>query len=348
MTGSDRLPDDAARRATADYIASVQRGDGLIPWYEGGPADPWDHVEAAMGLTVGGRHEAAEGAYRWLADAQLDDGGWPATYTGATPGVDAHRETHHAAYPATGVWHHFLATRDRSFLESMWPTVEAGLDFAVDRQAATGEVHWAVAPDGRPYEDALLAGSSSIYKSLACGIAAAETLGRPRPDWREAYDRLGEAIRGHRDRFDRTWDSKRDYAMDWFYPALCGAVTDETARERLDGDRERFIEDGLGCRCVTDEPWVTVAETAELVVARAGAGHRDRAETLLGWLDRFRDDVGGYWTGYQFENDERWPARRPTWTAGAVLLAADALTGATPAAGLFLVRGAPGPPTDGA
>ena len=39
---------------TARYIASVQQPSGAIPWFSEGIIDPWDHVEAAMGLSIGG------------------------------------------------------------------------------------------------------------------------------------------------------------------------------------------------------------------------------------------------------------------------------------------------------
>ena len=40
--------------ATAHAIADVQRADGMIPWFEGGHCDPWNHVEAAMALSACG------------------------------------------------------------------------------------------------------------------------------------------------------------------------------------------------------------------------------------------------------------------------------------------------------
>ena len=40
--------------ATGHAIAAVQRRDGQIPWFEGGHCDPWNHVEAAMALSVCG------------------------------------------------------------------------------------------------------------------------------------------------------------------------------------------------------------------------------------------------------------------------------------------------------
>ncbi len=51
---------------TIDAIASVQQPDGNIPWVPGGHTDPWNLVEAAMALDVGGRFAQAERAYDWL------------------------------------------------------------------------------------------------------------------------------------------------------------------------------------------------------------------------------------------------------------------------------------------
>jgi hypothetical protein len=62
--------------ATGHAIAAIQRHDGQIPWFEGGHCDPWNHVEAAMALTVCGLVDEAVDAYRWLARRQLPDGGW--------------------------------------------------------------------------------------------------------------------------------------------------------------------------------------------------------------------------------------------------------------------------------
>ena len=69
-------------RPTVEYILGLQRESGEIPWFEGGHTDPWDHVESAMGLAVGGEHAAARRAYAWLRDRQLPDGGWWAAYRG--------------------------------------------------------------------------------------------------------------------------------------------------------------------------------------------------------------------------------------------------------------------------
>jgi hypothetical protein len=84
------------------------------------------------------------------------------------------------------------------------------------------------------------------------------------------------------------------------------------------------------------EPWVTVAESCELVLALMAAGDDKRAAQVFSWLLQWRADDGAWWTGYQFADEVLWPDEKPTWTAGAVLLAADALTGYSKASRLFL------------
>jgi hypothetical protein len=288
-----------------------------------------------MGLSIGGEYEAAERAYRWLAATQLEDGSWWAGYRGHEVDNGERRETNFVAYFATGVWHHYLITRRREFLLELWPTVERAIGFVLILQTEHGDIHWAISADGSAREDALLTGCSSVYKSLECAHNIAATLGLPRSDWLEARDRLGEAIRHKPERFDRTWESKSRYSMDWFYPVLTGVFAGRDARVRLASRWGEFVEEGLGCRCVSDQPWVTVAESCELVMALLAAGDHARAVELYSWLHQWRLDEGSYWTGYQFALDIVWPDERPTWTAGAIMLAADALTEYTPAARLF-------------
>jgi len=322
-------------RATVEYILGLQRESGEIPWFEGGHTDPWDHVESAMGLAVGGEHAAARRAYAWLRDRQLPDGSWWAAYRGETVDIPQRRETNFVAYVATGVWHQYLVTGDRAFLAGMWPTVDRAIGFVLSLQTRHGEIHWAVDREGEPMRDALLTGCSSIYKSLECALNIAAVLGEARPAWERGRTALGVALRRRPERFDRTWASKSRYSMDWFYPVLAGVYRGREARERLARRWEEFVEPGLGCRCVQEEPWVTVAETCELVMALLAAEDHHRAVEVYSWLHRWRSDDGAYWTGYQFAEDLLWPEEQPTWTAAAILLAADALTGHTGASELF-------------
>ncbi len=322
-------------RPTVDFILECQQPSGAIPWFHGGHLDPWDHVEAAMGLTIGGEHDAAVRAYHWLRKTQLEDGSWWAAYRGDEAENTERRETNFVAYVAAGVWHHYLITSDAAFLHSMWSTVERAIEFVLSLQTEHGEIHWAVNACGTPREDALLTGCSSIYKSLECAHNIAVSLGHHRPQWLAARQALGDALRKKPERFDRNWESKDRYSMDWFYPVLAGVYTGQQAQARLQQRWSEFVEEGMGVRCTSDEPWVTVAESCELVMALLAAGDHARAVTLYSWLHQWRHEEGAFWTGYQFIEDIMWPDERPTWTSGAILLAADALTHYTPAAGLF-------------
>jgi hypothetical protein len=326
-------------RLTADYILRVQEPSGAIPWFDGGTLDPWDHVESAMGLSIGGHLDQARAAYEWLAGQQHEDGYWLAAYQDDAVVDGTRAETNFVAYAATGVWHHYLVSGDDGFLVRLWPTVARALDFVLGLQSPHGEIYWALDTRTGINKDALVTGCSSIYKSLECGIRIAAALGLPAQTWYAARERLGNALRHRPERFDRTWESKARYSMDWFYPILTGVVSGAAARQRLAERWDEFVDAELGCRCVADQPWVTIAESCELTLACLAAGERGRARELFANLTRYQVEDGSWWTGYAFADDVMWPDERPTWTAGAVLLAIDALETLTPASGLFTSQG---------
>jgi len=321
---------------SAAAIAAMQEPDGAIPWTVGEHTDVWNHVESAMALLVGGRVEAAERAYDWAASMQRPDGSWPLKIVAGE--IEDHSgETNMSAYLAVGVWHHWLIRRDEEFVRRMWPVVHRGLDWVVDLQLPFGGIAWSQEwVDGEPAKvnaAALLAGSSSIYQSLRAGVALADLLDDPQPEWELTGGRLGHALREHRDLFL----DKSEFSMDWYYPVLGGAVRGEAAHELIASRWDTFVEPGLGIRCVSRNPWVTGAETCELVMALDAIGDRPRALQLLADMQHLRGEQGKYWTGYVFPDDVNWPVEHTTYTAAAVILAVDALTHTT--AGADIMRG---------
>ncbi len=322
--------------STAQYIKENQYPSGGIPWFKGGVLDPWDHVESAMGLTVAGFYKEAKDAYRWMARMQESDGGYWPGYDDTYPLDKSRKESHHAPYLATGVFHYYLITQDQEFLFEMWEHVEAAIEFALRLQSREGEIYWALLPEDKIYRDALITGCSSIYKSLECGILIAREIGIKKYEWIHARERLRYALIKKPHRFDRTWPKKDRYAMDWFYPILCGLYEGKAAKKRINQRWNQFIEHGLGCRCVNDEPWITVAESCELVISLLAAQMNLTAFQLFSWLGKNRDKDGAYWTGYQKELKIFWPEEKPTWTAGVLLLAVDALMKLSPGADLFV------------
>jgi hypothetical protein len=323
--------------ATARSIVAHQQPDGMIEWFPGGHCDPWNHVETAMALTVVGMDDEADRAYQWLVDHQLPDGSWFNYYL-ATGVEDARLDTNVCAYLATGAWHRYISTDDLDGLEHLWPTLSAGIDFVLRWQRPDGSIRWSLDPSGVLEEYALLTGSSSIYHSLRCAIACAERLGHERPDWELAAGRLAHAL-AHR---PGAFAPKVEFAMDWYYPILSGALSGDAARKRIEASWSTFVMEGRGVRCVSTGEWVTAAETAEFVLALDAMGMADAAIELLGWVQALRNDDGTYWTGMVYPEEATYPPlQRSTYTAAAIVLAADALSRATPASGLFRGEGLP-------
>ncbi len=309
---------------TAAAIAAMQEPSGAVPWTTGQHVDVWNHVEAAMGLLVGGQVEAAERAYEWVPAFQRSDGSWPMKIVGGEV-ADDRGEANMSAYLAVGLWHHWLVRRDLGFVRRLWPSVRAGLDWVVSLQQPFGGISWCqervagrpTAPD----DGALLAGSSSIYQSLRAGVALADLLDDPQPEWELAGGRLGHALREHRDLFL----DKATFSMDWYYPVLGGAVRGPEGSALLATRWADFVVPGLGIRCVDTNPWVTGAETCELVLTLDALGDHRRAVRLLADVQHLRAEDGGYWTGWVFGDDVHWPREQTTYTAAAVILAVDAL-----------------------
>ncbi|GAA1460904.1 prenyltransferase [Williamsia maris] len=327
---------------TGAAIAAMQEPTGAMPWFPGGQTDPWDHIESAMALSVTGRHPEAEAAYEWSRRTQRPDGSW-AIRTVVGTVADANTDANFCAYLAVGVWHHYLITGDTRFLERLWPTVWSAIELVVRFQAPGGQIRWggkyplptsgvAFDPaDGSVFDAAMLTGSASIHQALGCAAAIADEMKQPAPAWRHAQLRLGHALRAHTDRFA----PPSDHSMDWYYPVLGGAVRGRAGQELIADRWDEFVVADLGIRCVDHRPWVTGAETCELVLAMNCLGDDADATRLFADMQHLRDPDGSYWTGLVFSDGKRWPVEKSCWTSAAVVLAADALSRTSSANGIF-------------
>ena len=123
--------------------------------------------------------------------------------------------------------------------------------------------------------------------------------------------------------------------MDWFYPILSGALVGDKAKKRIATYWRKFVIEDQGVRCVSDQPWVTVAETCELSLALSAMGDVDRAATLFSWIQNKTNEDGSYWCGFTCPDMTIWPEDKSTWTNAVVLIAADAIYRLTPASRLF-------------
>ena len=331
------LPKDISQAAHAagQYILSCQQKDGCIPWFKNTAADPWNHIEAAMGLAITGHIENSINAYEWLRSVQNTDGSWQAIYQDEQH-ADRHKvDTNFVAYIATGIWHLYLVTQNKEILIDYYPCVEKALNYVLSQQNKEGDIQWAISSHEKLPSDALVTASSSIYKSLECAISIAQVAGTNSSKWQTARQQLGDALANKPERFDRTWESKARYSMDWFYPIFTNAANDANALQRVTDMQSIFVEKDLGCRCVSDEPWITIAETCEYIIALSALDKKAEAKRMLHLMLRWQDSDGGFWTGYNFKNKNVWPEEKTTWTAGAFLLAVDSVYHLTSASTIF-------------
>jgi hypothetical protein len=339
---------DQEIEATASWLASAQLPSGMVPWYKGGHADPWNHVEAVMALAAGRRWREVERAFAWLASTQLQDGSWCTFYL--PDGVEEpRRDPNVCAYVATGAWWCYLLTGDKAALEAAWPMVERAMGWCLRYQRPSGEIVWSVGPDGAPGSFALLSANSSLQHSLRSAAEIATVLGLQGPSWPSAAAKAAGAIAGRPELFV----PKDRWAMDWYYPVLTGAVGGDDGACRLLARWDGFVMDGLGVRCVVDRDWVTAAETAECAMAAARVGLQAQAEDLLSSTRHLRDQGdGAYWTGCAHPDCVHFPGgQKSTYSAAAVLIADHVVHRRSPAAGVFSGssphgRGQPSGPAD--
>jgi len=339
----------AALGAAARRILEIQTEGGAIPWFEEGPWDAWNHAECLMALGVMGETRAMALGFDYLADTQEASGAWACGYGNTLPMADRDhiartpaplvRDANFAAYPATALWHAWRLTGDLALVKRHWPMVRAAMGFVLTCQHPEGDISWCGEAHGQEEDDAILAGNASIFAALGHGAALGDLVGDPQPALAQARRRLGVAVTERPDRFDRAGRDRSGFAMDWYYPILCDVWPRSAALRRLETGRARFVEPGRGCRCVADEPWATVAESAELALALIRLGREAEAAELLDWQEAHRDADGAWWMGWQFAENIPWPLEKPGWTQAALILAHDALLN-TSAASRVLCGGA--------
>ena len=216
-----------------------------------------------------------------------------------------------------------------------WPTVEAAIDFALDFQRETGEIAWR---GDDPDDGALLTGSSSIHHSLKCALAIAERLGHERPDWELSLGGLAIAIAHRPDVF---LDKDR-WAMDWYYPILGGVLRGYPANARVAARWATFVVDGRGDPLRVGPP---VGHRGRDVRAGDGARRRRQPRARRASCSRRCSSCAPTaaatgpaptsTTTRSTSDGELYPVEQPTWNSAAVVLAANALAGTGPTAGLF-------------
>ena len=308
-----------------EYITKCQNRLGAIAWEPNGKVDPWDHVESIMALNLLDFKEEALKGFDWLISSQEQDGSWYSEYQGEKI-TNLNKETNFCAYISSGALHHFLNFKELSFLEKIWPTLKKSIEFVISGQTDEGDILWAKDDNEEWMDDSLLTGCASIFKSLNDFNKIAKTLGYEEFILKEEIKNLKDSIINKSERFDRTWESKARYSVDWYYPVLCGIHNKQDSKKIINERWDEFVVPGLGCKCVSEEPWVTVAESCELILALNKIDEKKTALEIFENISRLIDQKDKlFWTGYVYKDDKFWPIEKPSWTAAAVVLAANSL-----------------------
>ena len=318
----------------AKSIKTNQLDSGAIPSNADLSHDPWDHIEAIMGLNFLKDKESSDLAFKWLKNNQNKDGSWYAKYSNNDP-IELNKPTHFGPYISVAALHYFKIFSDKDKLFELWETIQSAIDFSIDLQNSNGTIPWSVDKNNQIENDFLLTGSSSILKSLECAIAISKILDLDSNEkWTKAYESLAYAVRNPEGLFDKTTDRSR-FSMDSYYPIISGVLLDYEKEKYIKKIFKDFYVEGIGVKCVVDEPWVTVAETSEFIISLVISNELEEAKKILVEVMNISDSNDIPYMGWQYVENIFWPEEKPSWTAAALILAADSIFDFSPGANIF-------------
>ena len=308
----------------AKSIKTNQLDSGAIPSNADLSHDPWDHIEAIMGLNFLKDKESSDLAFKWLKNNQNKDGSWYAKYSNNDP-IELNKPTHFGPYISVAALHYFKIFSDKDKLFELWETIKSAIDFSIDLQNSNGTIPWSIDKNNEIENDFLLTGSSSILKSLECAIAISKILDIDSNEkWTKSYESLAYAIRNPEGLFDKTTDRSR-FSMDSYYPIISGVLLDYEKEKYIKKIFKDFYVEGIGVKCVVDEPWVTVAETSEFIISLVISNELEEAKKILVEVMNISDSNDIPYMGWQYVENIFWPEEKPSWTAAALILAADSI-----------------------
>ena len=337
MTGTMRSRASSPARQlqeTVDAIAEWQLPNGMIPWFPGGHADPWNHVEAAMALALGDRMRGGRAGLR-LA------GRPPAARRLLAPVLpgrrgragQARRQRHRlrrrrrvaplAAHQGPGLPRDAVAGRRPRHRASCSTCRPSGARSSGPATPTARRGRSPCSPARRASATACAARSPSPTSSATSG-----------PTGRRPPRRLAHVIRTEPDAFA----PKHRWAMDWYYPVLAGVLPGDEGRERLAARLDAFVMEGRGralrVRPARGSPWPRPA-SAPWPTSPSASG--TPPSTLFGWAQQYREPGGRYWTGTVYPEGVHFPGgEQSTYTAAVGRARRRRLSGAGPASELFV------------
>ena len=310
--------------AQVNYLLSLQQENGGIPEHLGSYINPWNHIECCLALLLCGQKAAANKGLQFLAHQQDFNGGWAAKLGPSATTQNPFFECHHASYVFVLMCLELQLNHKSTPETGLEDMFLRALNFVLELQDPCGLFYWGKDRHSNTAKTYLKTANCNVYLGLCAALKCLEHpafqhLSSYTPILRNAHNQFKHAYTSQHHLFDA---SKARYSMDAFYPILSGLCTKKDASQVLDKLFDDFVVEPIGCLCVNDEPWVTFAETAELMMALCMANKTSQAKHLLDWVLSYQDPQDGlFWMGYQFKQQVYWPKEKPSWTAAALVLA---------------------------
>ena len=298
-----------------DWIISNQNSDGAIFWDEKGKCDAWDHSECLIALAIFEEWEVFDKGVDWILNNINSDGHIYSEFNFNKPSRDFF-EAHHAAYIFLPLLQRYLIDGKKEYLKKIsneLKNIYVGMKSFKDDD---GYFYWAKSSKG--YSDnSLITATCSVELSRRAYKYISEVIG---DSFSDNDDFLNKEMLTSR-KFNRDGIDRSRFSMDCYYPLLCGYRSESDVTKLL----KDFYVEGLGIKCVIEEPWVTLAESSEAVIALIKSGEKEAAHKIFSDIIKFKNKDGIFPTGYQYKLDILWPEENSTWTNAAVIMAADCL-----------------------
>ena len=320
-----------------NWIVQNQFLDGSIPWDEKGKCDAWDHSECLISLAIYKEWEAFDKGVDWFFSNLNSQGLIYSEFNNQQP-TQLNYQSHHAPYIALPLLQRYLIDKNLDHLNKYLPQLTTIFSSLLDFMDADGMYYWSKDDDG--YSDnSLITASMSIAISVQAYTSIIEILDLANEKSDYDTDLKSKSLKDLKtlldksfwsnseiqwNRFDRDGVDRSRFSMDFFYQSLARVNLD---KDFFKSNLKNFYEQDLGIKCVAEEPWITIAETSECIIATYLNYDKSLAIKMFEDILKFQNPDGIFPTGYQYKLDILWPNEQSTWTNAALIIAANVIYG---------------------
>lgn len=299
-----------------NWILKNQKDNGEILWDDKGKWDFWDHCECLIALSIYEEWDAFRRGLDFCLSKVDQEGLVKSQYIDGKISQD-YFEAHHAPYIFLPLLQKYFIDKDINYLLRYRSEIHQIYKGTLKFKDADGYYHWALDQNGLA-DDSLVTSSCSLELSRRaynkiCKLIQDEDFIDP--------DKIISDNKLNSNKFDRGGIDRSRFSMDSYYPMLCNSGTKKDVNKTLN----KFYVNGLGIKCVEEEPWVTFAESSECIMALYKIGLKEEAKKIFDEVLKHKNHKGYFPTGYQYELGVYWPEEDSTWTNAAVIMAADCI-----------------------